>query len=74
MHRKLNPMAQISFHNLDALQKKLMLELALGNKKRYGSVSGGMCGGIYVFDQGENVFPRYESKKDSHGLGTATRK
>lgn len=56
-------MTQISFHGLDAQQKKLMVELAFGNNGTCGSVSGGMCGEIYVFDQGENIFHRYESKR-----------
>lgn len=39
-----NPMDQISFHGLDVLQKKFMLELVLGKKGRCYSASGGMCG------------------------------
>lgn len=63
MHRKLSSMDQIDFHALDEDQKKFMLEVALGNKGKCVSVSGGMCGEIYVFDQGENVTPRYVCAK-----------
>lgn len=63
MHRKLSYMEQIDFHALDEHQKKLMLEIALGNKGKCVSVSEGMCGEIYVFDQGGNVSPRYVCAK-----------
>ncbi|MBZ2189259.1 protein kinase [Alcanivorax sp. JB21] len=56
-------MDQIDFHALDEHQKKLMLEVALGNKGKCVPASGGMCGEIYVFDQGENVSPRYVCAK-----------
>lgn len=56
-------MDQIDFHALDEYQKKFMLEVSLGNKGKCFSVSGGMCGEIYVFDQGENVSPRYVCAK-----------
>ncbi|WP_193067830.1 protein kinase domain-containing protein, partial [Halomonas sp. 3D7M] len=56
-------MEQIDFHALDEHQKKLMLEIALGNKGKCVSVSEGMCGEIYVFDQGGNVSPRYVCAK-----------
>ena len=52
-------MELIDFHTLDEGQKKLILEIELGNKGRCVSVSGGMCGEIYVFDQGKNVSSRY---------------
>lgn len=56
-------MDQIDFHVLDEYQKKFMLEVALGSKGKCVSISGGMCGEIYVFDQGENVSPRYVCAK-----------
>ncbi|MCU9924595.1 protein kinase domain-containing protein [Aeromonas caviae] len=56
-------MNKINFHTLDEQHKKLMLEIALGNKGECISVSGGMCGDIYVFDQGKNVTPRYVCAK-----------
>jgi eukaryotic-like serine/threonine-protein kinase len=63
MQRKLSSVVQIDFHALDDARKKFMLEVALGNKGTCVSVSGGMCGEIYVFDQGENVSPRYVCAK-----------
>lgn len=56
-------MDKIDFHALNDCQKKLMLEVALRNKGSCVSVSEGMCAEIYVFDQGENVFPRYVCAK-----------
>lgn len=56
-------MDKIDFHALDEQQKIFMLEVALGNKGKCISTSGGMCGEIYVFDQGENVSPRYVCAK-----------
>ncbi len=56
-------MDQMAFYALDEHQKKLMLEVALGNKGKSVSVFAGMCGEIYVFDQGENTFPRYVCAK-----------
>ena len=65
-------MDQIDFHVLDEDQKKFMLEVALGNKGKCISVSGGMCGEIYIFDQGENVSPRYICAKIPKPLKNAT--
>lgn len=36
-----------------------MLEICLGKFGKVVSVSGGMCGEIYIFDQGEHTTPRY---------------
>ena len=71
MHRKLSSMDHIDFHALDDTQKKFMLEVALGNKGTCVSVSGGMCGEIYIFDQGENVSPRYVCAKIPKPLRSA---
>ncbi|WP_110651772.1 protein kinase domain-containing protein [Salinicola peritrichatus] len=65
-------MDQIDFHALDDTQKKFMLEVVLGNKGTCVSVSGGMCGEIYVFDQGENVLPRYVCAKIPKPLKNAS--
>lgn len=56
-------MNKIVFHDLNEEQKKFILEAALGNKGKCISVSGGMCGEVYVFDQGKNVSPRYVCAK-----------
>jgi serine/threonine protein kinase len=63
MQGKANAMDQIDFHDLDERQKRFMLEGSLGNNGKCVSVSGGMCGEIYVFDQGENAHPRYVCAK-----------
>jgi serine/threonine protein kinase len=52
-------MSEINFYALDECQRKIMLEICLGNKGQVISTSGGMCGEIYIFDQGEHVSPRY---------------
>lgn len=52
-------MNQIDFNELDESQKKFMLEAALGNKGKCVYISGGICGEIYIFDQGKHVSPRY---------------
>lgn len=36
-----------------------MLEICLGNKGKVVSMSGGMCGDIYILDQGQDVVPRF---------------
>lgn len=41
----------------------LILEATLGNRGKCVSVSSGMCGEIYIFDQGENTHPRYVCAK-----------
>lgn len=40
-----------------------MLEVTFGNKGKYSHKYEGNCGDIYVFDQGENVHPRYVCAK-----------
>jgi len=59
----IEPVDKIDFHALDEKHKIFLLEVALGNKGKCISISEGMCGEIYVFDQGENVFPRYVCAK-----------
>lgn len=56
-------MHELVFHGLNEEQKKIILEATLGNKGKCISVFGGMCGEIYVFDQGGNVSPRYVCAK-----------
>ena len=48
----------IDFYALDPQLKRLMLEGVIGRGKII-EVSSGMCGEIYIFDQGEVVTPRY---------------
>jgi len=63
---------EITFYDLNEDHKKLMLEASLGNKGKCCSLSGGLCGEIYVFDQGENVYPRYVCAKVPKRLGNAS--
>lgn len=56
-------MSEIDFYALDEQQQEMMLEVCLGNKGKCISMSSGMCGDIYIFDQGENVTPRYVCAK-----------
>lgn len=52
-------MSEINFYTLDESERKNILEKSLGNKGKIISTSGGMCGDIYIFDQGKHVSPRY---------------
>lgn len=52
-------MNDFSFYSLDDEQKKSMLEICLGKKGTVISTSSGLCGDIYIVDQGECVIPRY---------------
>lgn len=52
-------MSELNFYALDERQRKMTLEGCLGNKGKVVSTSSGMCGEIYIFDQGEHVTPRY---------------
>ncbi len=57
---------QISEH------RNALLEIALG---KYGCLlrtMGGFCGDIFVFDQGENVYPRFVIAKVPNGRPTPT--
>ncbi|WJD67836.1 protein kinase [Pseudomonas asiatica] len=51
------------FYDLDDDEQKLMLEVALGNRGVVVSRLNGMCGDIFIFDQGERVVPRYVCAK-----------
>ncbi|ELB2259393.1 TPA: protein kinase [Vibrio parahaemolyticus] len=56
-------MAEINFHSLDYQEKEFFLEVALGGRGKCISRTSGMCGEIYIFDQGENTHPRYVCAK-----------
>jgi serine/threonine protein kinase len=53
---------KIDFYSLEPQHKIMMLEGVIGRGKCI-DVSGGMCGEIYIFDQGEVVTPRYVCAK-----------
>ncbi|MER0204420.1 MAG: protein kinase [Nitrosomonas sp.] len=49
----------MDFYSLELQHKVMILEGVIGRGKYIGGVSDGMCGEIYIFDQGEGVSPRY---------------
>ena len=51
------------FYDLDQDMQSLMLEGVLGNRGNVVSRLNGMCGDIFVLDQGANVTPRYVCAK-----------
>ena len=53
----------MDFHDLDEEKKKATLELSFSELGRCIKTTSGMCGDIYVFDQGECVVPRYVCAK-----------
>lgn len=53
---------EINFYSLEPQHKIMMLEAVIGRGKCVG-ISGGMCGEIYIFDQGKEVIPRYVCAK-----------
>jgi eukaryotic-like serine/threonine-protein kinase len=63
--KQLSPecMTEVDFYDLDEPKKKLMLEVALGNKGKCVNLTSGRRGEIYIFDQGDNVTPRYVCAK-----------
>jgi hypothetical protein len=56
-------MSEFSFYSLADEQRKSILEISLGNYGKVVSMSAGMCGEVYIFDQGEHVVPRYVCAK-----------
>lgn len=55
-------MNAIDFYTLDEALKKRLLE-GIINKGSLVSSTGGVCGDIYIFDEGDNCFPRYVCAK-----------
>jgi eukaryotic-like serine/threonine-protein kinase len=53
---------EIDFYSLEPQHKRMFLELFV-NRGKCVSVTGGMCAEIYIFDQGEDVYPRYVCAK-----------
>jgi len=56
-------MQNLSFYDLDDDMQALMLAGVLGNRGVVVDRLGGMCGDIFVLDQGEHVHPRYVCAK-----------
>lgn len=53
---------EINFYSLEPQHKIMMLEAVIDRGKCV-DISGGMCGEIYIFDQGKEVTPRYVCAK-----------
>lgn len=62
---------EINFYSLEPQHKIMMLEAIVGRGKCV-DISSGMCGEIYIFDQGENVIPRYVCAKVPKPLPSCT--
>ncbi|GAB3720993.1 protein kinase domain-containing protein [Flavobacterium koreense] len=65
-------MDEIDFYSETSDFKKIILESKLGNRGKCISIMSGMCGEIFVFDQGQNTFPRYSCVKVPKPLGVVT--
>ncbi|WP_411561643.1 serine/threonine protein kinase [Pseudomonas shirazensis] len=61
-----------SFYDLNDDDQKLMLEVGLGNRGVVVNRLNGLCGDIFVFDQGESVNPRYVCAKVPRNHKTAS--
>jgi len=66
-------MKDTSFYDLNVDQRKLMLEISLGNKGKCCSLNRGLCGEIYVLDLGENTIPRFVCAKVPISNGSAAK-
>jgi len=53
----------MDFHNLDDNKKKVMLMATFPKLGKCIKTTSGMCGDIFIFDQGECVIPRYVCAK-----------
>ncbi|GEK15936.1 protein kinase domain-containing protein [Aliivibrio fischeri] len=53
----------MNFHHLDDVNKKAILERTFPKLGKCIKQTAGMCGDIYVFDQGEYVVPRFVCAK-----------
>lgn len=58
----------VEFHTLSEQQREMMIEIALGNNGKCTHIFGGMCGEIYILDQGKYVNPRYACAKTPNPL------
>ncbi|WP_447902994.1 protein kinase domain-containing protein [Pseudomonas serbica] len=65
-------MQNVCFYDFDDENQALMLEVALGNRGVVVDRLNGMCGDIFVFDQGHQVHPRYVCAKVPRRLKDVT--
>ena len=60
----------MDFHHLNNVKKKATLEQTFSKLGKCIKKTSGMCGDIYVFDQGECVVPRYVCAKIPKSIST----
>ena len=63
-------MAGSVIYSMGEDERKRVVEICLGKYGRVVSTCSGMCGEIYIFDQGENVHPRYVCAKIPKLIGS----
>jgi eukaryotic-like serine/threonine-protein kinase len=56
-------MSEFDFYTQNIEAKKIILEIALGNRGKCSLHSSGMCGEIFIFDYGDKSYPRYNCIK-----------
>lgn len=62
---------EIDFYSLEPKHRIMILEAVIGRGKCV-DMSSGMCGEIYIFDQGDQVMPRYVCAKVPKRLASVT--
>ena len=65
-------MEKLDFYTLTDQEKKIFLEAYLENKGTCIDIYSGMCGEIYIFDQGKHHTPRYICAKIPKPLGNSS--
>jgi serine/threonine protein kinase len=53
----------MNFYSLSEKHKIIFIENSVGNRGKCIKHTSGMCGDIYILDQGKNTFPRYVCAK-----------
>lgn len=66
-------MSSLSFYELDLEKQKYFLELSFPKRGKCIEETGGLCGQIFIFDQGINVFPRFVCAKIAKPLRSETK-
>lgn len=66
-------MSSLSFYELDLEKQKYFLELSFPKRGKCIAETGGLCGQIFIFDQGINVFPKFVCAKIAKPLRGETK-
>ena len=66
-------MSSLSFYELDLEKQKNFLELNFPKRGKCIEETGGLCGQIFIFDQGVDVFPRFVCAKIAKPLRNETK-